>query len=48
MRIKAVTLAAVLALAAASVAACRDGHPGYDSDRHHHHDRDDRHDHEDR
>ncbi len=40
-----IALAAALILASVSVAACRDGHPGHNSDRPHHghHDRD-RHD----
>jgi hypothetical protein len=46
MRIKPIALAALIALAGASVAACRDDHPGHWGDHHrrggHHHDRDDR------
>ena len=42
MRIKTAALAATLALAAITVSACRDGHPGHNSDRHYgRHDRGD-------
>ncbi|WP_062061663.1 hypothetical protein [Sphingobium baderi] len=48
MRGMNVAVIATLVLTGASVSACRDGRPGYNSDRHHGHDRDHRHDRHDR